>query len=341
MGVLIIEDDHILDGIPSNVLSVPVLTITLQHFDVWDLRNTAGMSEDEVLSIQIPEESEISDFYLVNGDLQPDISVNMSEWTRFRMVHSSPTRTGILSFGDCDCEILLLAKDGVYLPRVPRVVSQLYFTESSRVDLALRCSRVQSCPLTMNEVRIATLHVVEKPGQQMVRTFSFPCWTPCFPEYLRDLRDLSLSPGEKVSQSLTIEMGMSTINGEQFSGFSNVLGSLFHHKIQQWDLVNTAEHPLHIHVHHFQIISEIELEELEGWTQAGDWIDTIANSLIVTVRFRPLDFEGFMLIHCHIPAHSDQGSAALFRILPAQNQTIPTETRKQICGVDDCGASGR
>lgn len=337
IGALIIEDDQIVDGIPDVVFSLPVVTVTLQHFDIWDLRNTANMCGDDLLSIQTTDNSELSDFYLVNGDLQPTISIFANDWNRFRMIHTSPTRNGILSFENCECEVLLLAKDGVYLPRVPRVVSQLFFTVSSRVDFAIRCSTVSVCNIMMNDIQIASLDVSEAPESLTLNSFQFPCWTPCFPKYLHDLRDAALSiSGETINHFNTIEMGMSTINGYQFAGLSNILAFLPLEAIQQWDLVNTAEHPLHFHVNHFQIISEIDTEEVEGWTQSGDWIDTLANSLIVTVRFRPLDFEGDMLIHCHIPSHADQGAAALFHIVPRENHTTPSRDRRQTCGIEEC-----
>jgi FtsP/CotA-like multicopper oxidase with cupredoxin domain len=337
MGALIIEDKQLSDGVPDEIFAMPTLVVTIQHFDVWDLRSTAELSDDVLFNLQFLDSIDLYDFYLVNGDLQPTITVNANEWTRFRVVHTSPTRSGIISFQNCECELYLLAKDGVYLPRVPRRVSQLFFTVSSRVDFALRCSTIAVCNLVMNDVDIATLNVVDLPHNTEQEHSQFPCWIPCFPDYLMDLRDFALeATRETVTNTMNIEMGMSAINGYQFSGFSSILGQLPLNSIQQWDLVNTAEHPLHFHIHHFQIISEIESEEVEGWTNPGDWIDTLANSQVVTIRFRPLDFVGYMLIHCHIPSHADQGAAALFQIVEDSNHTEQTHRARQHCGLQEC-----
>jgi len=103
------------------------------------------------------------------------------------------------------------------------------------------------------------------------------------------------------------------------------LGSL-----QQWTISATDlnNHPYHQHTHHFQVISYTS--QAANYTQTGlivgSWRDTVPVDFFnsVTIRFRPTNFTGLMLFHCHVILHSDLGEMAIalvpgsdeFEVLP-------------------------
>ena len=88
------------------------------------------------------------------------------------------------------------------------------------------------------------------------------------------------------------------------------------------------EHPLHIHVNPFQIIS---IEDPEGHDLTdpkgpaydadyaglkGEWKDTvfIKDNVRIAFRTRYERFTGDFVIHCHIPYHGDHGMMQNLRI---------------------------
>ena len=68
-------------------------------------------------------------------------------------------------------------------------------------------------------------------------------------------------------------------------------------------------HPLHLHAHHFQVISfPASGTQATPWGQAGDWRDTWpAISGRSVVRFRANAYTGALMIHCHYLMHEDLG----------------------------------
>ncbi len=76
--------------------------------------------------------------------------------------------------------------------------------------------------------------------------------------------------------------------------------------VEDWEIVNTGvmDHPFHLHVNHFQVISRNGQPELYP-----TWKDTVLVPRGETVRIRiPFrDFTGTTVYHCHILDHEDLG----------------------------------
>lgn len=72
--------------------------------------------------------------YLINGEVLPSISMNSGQWLRFRMAFAGHGDSHAVSIQDPngDCEMQVLAKDGIYLGEVPRLEPKLFFTAASR-----------------------------------------------------------------------------------------------------------------------------------------------------------------------------------------------------------------
>lgn len=92
-------------------------------------------------------------------------------------------------------------------------------------------------------------------------------------------------------------------------------------KIQEWTVTTTdsRQHPYHQHLNHFQIVSSTLSQYAYNVTGIveGSWRDTIpiSNENRVTIRFRPKDFSGIFVFHCHVIPHSDKGMMAVAQII--------------------------
>jgi FtsP/CotA-like multicopper oxidase with cupredoxin domain len=110
---------------------------------------------------------------------------------------------------------------------------------------------------------------------------------------------------------------------------SNPVFQLRLNKVEQWNLTNVtpgAEHPFHIHVNDFQLVSQnAPAGDLPNITTPQPWYQDIVLLPFsngpdafsdVFVRMKPLDFLGTYVYHCHRVDHEDAAMMALITIIP-------------------------
>jgi FtsP/CotA-like multicopper oxidase with cupredoxin domain len=123
------------------------------------------------------------------------------------------------------------------------------------------------------------------------------------------------------------------VNGRTYDG-NRIDAVLPLGKAEEWRAVSLNEdHPLHIHVNPFQIVS---IEDPQGRDATdpkspafdpdyaglkGEWKDTVLvkKDMRVTFRTRYERFTGDFLMHCHISYHGDHGMMENLRISADQN----------------------
>lgn len=106
-----------------------------------------------------------------------------------------------------------------------------------------------------------------------------------------------------------------TVNGKEYDptvvDHTLILGTA-----QQWILKSDfVNHPFHIHVNPFQVVSIINKTTGQEWTDGiyagmkGTWKDTLITdpNAIITIRTRYARYIGEYVLHCHILDHEDQG----------------------------------
>jgi len=81
-----------------------------------------------------------SQVVLINGQYKPTMKIQSGRWYRLRMIYAAVWSVTTARILDENCELQLLAKDGIYLNEAPRPISAAYFASGNRVDLALRCT---------------------------------------------------------------------------------------------------------------------------------------------------------------------------------------------------------
>ena len=304
-GMFIVDDDE--RNCPQGFLQdLPEILLAIQQFVP---AATVLIPNDDLFSTN---ERAPSPFTLVNGLVNPRITINANEWYRFRMLHSaSEDQLHVTIDG---CEMILLAKDGMYLG-TPRSTSFLRFLQPSRVDIAIRCP-VSATPFLMEagvsaKDTIATITVGDAPMAGYAGEIDISKWDwPNRPQYLADLRSVK---AEDIAQTFSITMSEHgrEINGKTFSGASlaHSMHNMTINTVEEWSVDITA-HPLHVHVNPFQL-----QESLDEWDVAGDYVDTFIGRP-TKVRTFIGEFTGVVFVHCHVSSHADSGLAAVFWVKP-------------------------
>ena len=126
--------------VPSEVERMAEVILVIQHFDLTMIQSIQRFfNADSFWRVRgdLKRESEI---LLVNGQREPILEIDDGVWYRFRSVLIGNQISGHFSMDSSDCEMQLLAKDGVYLEWMPRRVSELYLAPGSRSDFAVRCT---------------------------------------------------------------------------------------------------------------------------------------------------------------------------------------------------------
>lgn len=117
----------------------------------------------------------------------------------------------------------------------------------------------------------------------------------------------------EINHGMAPGMGMVfLINGQTYS-HDHIDTQVRLNAVEDWELVNTGvmDHPLHIHVNNFQLVSR------NGRASPyRAWKDTVVVSPGETVRIRTrfADFTGKTVYHCHILDHEDLGMMGTMEI---------------------------
>jgi FtsP/CotA-like multicopper oxidase with cupredoxin domain len=289
----------------------------------------------DALPSQITDALGVGQYVTANGRYRPSVAISQNEWVRLRLINAGGasylqpdfTAPALVTLG---CTATLIALDGVTLTTARPLTASLFIPPGGRADVLLRCTVTGSAGLPNDPVvpsgsgildgPLVTgdiLTFVATPGVNPAGpapVFTAPAWA--------DLRTSAVGN----SWDMEFDGSQMTVNGFPFMHdqpqMTTSLGV-----VQEWHLavgVDSANHPYHHHVNHFQI-TEVTGNLAASGLVVGDWRDTIplANEAAgsVTVRFVPQDYTGLMMLHCHVAYHSDEGMAAEVNITGTE-QTV-------------------
>ena len=127
-----------------------------------------------------------------------------------------------------------------------------------------------------------------------------------------DLADATVAKERDVTFSENTKDGTFMINGEEFD-MDKVTYTMALNSVEEWTIRNTSdeEHPFHIHVNDFQVMS-VNGEEQPG-LGLQDIVKLPAKGEVV-IRMRLTDFVGKYVFHCHILNHEDNGMMAIVEV---------------------------
>lgn len=251
-GMLIMDEPEDYD-IPAAIKDMEDIQIVFQHMNLKNLREASRVSQDELtdwstFNYEVTNKTtDLTNIMLANMQFLPKITMDAGKWYRWRMVMSS-IQVGVAFQGSENCEMKLLAKDGIFLDDAPRDVSVVILSAGNRADVAVRCHEPGHEFMNSTEVNIPAGSGAFDPGNQypiesdgltvenMAGTFTDPKEQPTIlvidvvstelekftapkPCYLVDLRDV---PEEEIQTSFTIDYGcVNELGGYPFTNFPN------------------------------------------------------------------------------------------------------------------------
>ena len=349
-GAIIVEDP--VGSIPDWLVQMESKLLFMQHLNMngltavaqeyetncQDAGGTEAQCDDAVWANGATSGTQ-ADVVLVNGMTQPLMTIEANKWYRFRMVFAAVD--AILSPWVATCTIRLLAKDGVYLPSMPRTVTDSFMGPGNRADIAVWCPagthtfgsginrrrRLEEQPQAREpmEPAVEGRRLGEGGGgmagggagnEEITQTLitivandvgnaepSEPASTSVArPCYLVSLVNAASS------STTAISLGPApSINGNSFATASTYEASFAVGSVHTLSLSGVNAHPFHLHVNHFQI-AETPTDTSGDWFAAGDWHDVMfADFDTVSVKFQADRWVGDQVIHCHILEHEDEG----------------------------------
>lgn len=335
-GVIIIEDPP--GYLPSEYSVLQERILFVSYIDLASLQGVALDAQSTLLSNAATlagTANKPTGLYLVNGQLNPTVTITGGEWYRFRIVFAAIALWWEMVPVGATCQFRLLAKDGIYLNSVPRVIDEVILYPGARSDIAVQCT-CASYPCTATSApegsanNILSFNVVQGSGTNAAE---LPPFVPTRPCYLADLRKANV-PAANVG-ALALQGGPRKVtwngNGNSMkyaathttAGAFNAsnwppIGTLTAGQVYEMSVTGFGGHPLHIHVNPYQITYMLTSTH-GGYFQVGDWHDTAMLTSwqllgFLKIRMQVTTFTGKMVVHCHKLKHEDQGMMGYFQI---------------------------
>lgn len=295
-GLIYIEDDNSKNlDLPNEYgeNDIPLIFQDRVFDDKKQLNYGAAMNEDGT----------IGDTLLINGTLNPKLTVNQ-EKVRLRLLNGSNARnyTFKLNTGDSFVQV---ATDGGFLNE-PVKLNEITLTPSERAEIVIDFSQ-----LSMED----ELALIDKEDESILlpfKVFNQNEDNSSIPEVMNDFSvtedEMNLPVTKKVE--LYGMMDKVTINGKKFDpnriDFIQDQG-----ETEVWEIYNKPDemggmiHPFHIHGAQFKVLYRDGGKPTEN--EQG-WKDTISvkpdETVSVSVQFKE---KGVYMFHCHILEHEDNG----------------------------------
>jgi len=287
-----------------------------------------------------------ADYRMINGQFQPTLDMRPGEWQRWRIVYGSWLRNPLnldIVAGD-NCEMQLLAKDGIYINDYPREITLAPIPTGGRADIMVRCSQAGEYMVTdFDDEVILNLRV----SGNSVNSRDLERWTPpTIPAYLESLQRESVDNDCECSTRMhggNSCPGNFCVNEESFDPERYIHTIRFGEVIER-ALENAGAHPYHQHVYPFQITDNVDNDrsitsQQKAYFKEGDWhdvlmIDDLDDDLIV--RYKPDVYDGRIMLHCHRLNHEDRGMMAQEHIIRngrcdcnAQSVSLPVDPSQE------------
>jgi FtsP/CotA-like multicopper oxidase with cupredoxin domain len=318
-GLFIIRRE--LDEIPE-IKSAQEEFLVLQDFAV---DNNGRLINSQMLPLMMGREG---DLITVNGKINPSFRVSQGQLLRLRILNASTSRFYNLSLENNP--FYLIATDGRAIDS-PQQMTQLLLTPGQRAEI-----------LVQGENNLKQLRLLDLPydrggmgmmgggmmgGGMMRRGRDYNYNSPNilatinFNSDSQKIKPISLPtklasitslPTPSRVRSFTLNHGMAPrmgmvflINGQPYD-HQRIDTKVKLNTVEEWELINTGvmDHPFHIHVNSFQVISRNGVPE-----SYSAWRDTVLvpRGERVKIRLKFADFTGKTVYHCHILDHEDLG----------------------------------
>ena len=311
-----------LDEIPAIKLAKEEFLV-LQDFAVDDNGN---LLDSRMMSLMTGRQG---DLITVNGQVNPTLNINQGEWLRLRILNGSVSRFYNLSFDNYP--FYVVATDGGAIES-PQKMSQLLLTPGQRVEIMIKgdgnSSQLSLLNLPYNRGGMGMMgggmmgmgNRNRNDSQNVLATIKVndnQVSTLDLPNKLTSIESLPTPVKQRrftLNHGMAPRMGMVfLINGQPYD-HKTVYTQVKLDTIEEWELVNTGvmDHPFHIHVNGFQVISRDGKPEV-----FPAWRDTVLvrRGETVKIRMKFANFTGKTVYHCHILDHEDLGMMGNLEII--------------------------
>jgi suppressor of ftsI len=316
-GPLIIEGD--LDALPG-IAGLPERTLILQATQLYPDDSSVKFSAESITNVPGPPTNgqvRLKNYLrLVNGQLNPTMTIRPGETQRWRILNASANVTYLLHLDGH--QLHQIAKDGNTLAET-WTRDAIVMAPGERIEVLVQAGakgtyafRTLPISVGINTQQDTVLATVIVDGDPM---------TPePLPGTLLPREDFSQDP---IAQRRQITFQFSPpigpnqaifwIDHEQFSGDRDdqvvQLGTT-----EEWTIRNASMswHPFHIHVNDYQVVAVNGKPVPVRYSEDTTGVPPFGE---ITMRTRFEDFPGRWVYHCHILLHEDNGMMGTVRAL--------------------------
>merc|ERR1712176_105865 len=288
--------------------------------------------------ILILDNSQRTNAFVANGMTNGEtFDFVKDEWYRMRILTvnvDSYTCQERIRFDGSSCTVHALAHDGIFRFTVPKVQadSEYIMTSSSRLDVAIQCSR--DAKIYVNDRVVATIQTDSSTPPSEATPFESgnSSWQSARLEYTKDLRS------QTVNHWWEIKVYETNINNVFHAPLCDDMGYNFlYGSVQEWELRGVDTHPLHLHVHPMQITNDA----CGTGHDLGEYYDTIVTAGSTSrhhcqVRVHLVDIVVPAYMHCHIFEHAEQGSSGWITVTDMDKDNAAEDSVKGDKVEPDC-----
>jgi FtsP/CotA-like multicopper oxidase with cupredoxin domain len=304
-GVIVVEGEQ--RFLPANLQGVTERVLALK-----DLQASNGAALTSNIDSNAPTTR------TVNGQVNPVIPIRPDETQLWRLANISADIWYKLQLDGARFQVI--GQDGSPVAKVSREQT-LLLPPGKRYDVLLQGPKAGSYRL--RTLRYSTGPAGDDYPERTLATLT-SAGQPVQPAKLPAGQDVPalLRPrfgGQKVDRKRKItfsERGNDFfINGKKFN-HNRIDARIRLGDLEEWTIRNRSgeQHPFHIHVQQFQVMSvngrKVKAEGLQDTVPLP-----VGGSVVIRIRF--LDFTGKFPFHCHILNHEDNGMMALVEVVDA------------------------
>ncbi len=312
-GPIVVEGD--LDEVPG-VAGIPERTLVLQATQLFpdgggaqNIANVPGPPTDGPVRLK-------NYVRLVNGQLNPTMTIRPGETQRWRMLNASSNVTFLLHLDGH--QLHQISKDGNTLNETwtrdaivlaPGERAEVLVQAGAKGTYAFRTLPISVGINTNQDTVLATVVVDGSPVTPE------PLPTALLP--LEDLSTVAIDRRREITFQFSPPIGPHNavfwIDHHQFSGDRDdqvvQLGAT-----EEWVIRNASMswHPFHIHINDYQVVAVNGKPVPVRYSEDTTGVPPFGE---ITMRTRFLDFPGRWVYHCHILLHEDNGMMGTVRAL--------------------------
>lgn len=259
----------------------------------------------------------------VNGQIKPDFSIPAQGLVRLHLLNASSSRFYRLSLAEHP--FYLIATDGGAISE-PVELKELLLAPGERVQVLIKGDRppsqytLSSLPYDRGTVGMMGHMGLSSSSSQTeaITTFKYTeAVTPIpLPKTLIPIKPLPETQTLRqfvLNHGMTPGMGMVFLINNQAFDHQRIDIQAPLNQIEDWEIINQGamDHPFHIHVNSFQVISRNQIPEpLVAWKD----VVNVRRGETVRLRMQYQDFVGKTVYHCHILDHEDRGMMGMLEI---------------------------